>query len=111
MAQIIGNGTGVNSRSNAYALSWTGDGYYNGDVYVNCDANSANGTKVATVDDLSDLSDSVAATYYTKPSGGIPATDLAETYITTETDPTVPAWAKAAQKPTYTASEVGATTE
>lgn len=29
-------------------------------------------------------------------------------YITTETDPTVPAWAKADTKPTYTASEVGA---
>lgn len=28
--------------------------------------------------------------------------------ITTETDPTVPAWAKASTKPTYTASEVGA---
>lgn len=28
--------------------------------------------------------------------------------ITTETDPTVPAWAKAANKPTYTAAEVGA---
>lgn len=33
-------------------------------------------------------------------------------YLTsfTETDPTVPAWAKAASKPTYTASEVGAPT-
>lgn len=29
-------------------------------------------------------------------------------YLTTETDPTVPAWAKQASKPTYTASEVGA---
>ena len=29
-------------------------------------------------------------------------------YLTIETDPTVPAWAKAAQKPTYTATEVGA---
>jgi len=29
-------------------------------------------------------------------------------YITTETDPTVPAWAKAPNKPTYTASEVHA---
>lgn len=28
--------------------------------------------------------------------------------ITQETDPTVPAWAKTAQKPTYTANEVGA---
>lgn len=32
-------------------------------------------------------------------------------YLTFETDPTVPAWAKAAQKPAYTAAEVGATTE
>ena len=49
---------------------------------------------------------------YTKPVGGIPASDLAETYLTsyTETDPTVPAWAKAQNKPTYTASEVGAPT-
>lgn len=29
-------------------------------------------------------------------------------YLTQETDPTVPAWAKAAEKPVYTASEVGA---
>jgi hypothetical protein len=57
---------------------------------------------------------------YSKPSGGIPKTDLASAVQTslgkadtalqsyTETDPTVPAWAKAASKPTYTASEVGA---
>lgn len=31
-------------------------------------------------------------------------------YLTQETDPTVPAWAKAESKPTYTASEVGAAT-
>lgn len=29
-------------------------------------------------------------------------------YLTAETDPTVPAWAKAASKPAYTAAEVGA---
>lgn len=29
-------------------------------------------------------------------------------YLTSETDPTVPSWAKQASKPTYTASEVGA---
>lgn len=57
---------------------------------------------------------------YSKPSGGIPATDLASAVQTslgkadtalqsyTETDPTVPSWAKASSKPTYTASEVGA---
>ena len=57
---------------------------------------------------------------YSKPSGGIPKSDLADAVQTslgkadtalqsfTETDPTVPAWAKAANKPTYTAAEVGA---
>ena len=29
-------------------------------------------------------------------------------YLTTETDPTVPSWAKAQTKPSYTADEVGA---
>ena len=57
---------------------------------------------------------------YSKPSGGIPKSDLADAVQTslgkadtalqsfTETDPTVPAWAKAANKPSYTAAEVGA---
>ena len=57
---------------------------------------------------------------YTKPSGGIPKTDLASAVQTslakadtalqsyTETDPTVPSWAKASTKPSYTASDVGA---
>ena len=55
---------------------------------------------------------------YQKPSTGIPSTDLssavqtslgkADSAIQTETDPTVPSWAKASSKPSYTASEVGA---
>ena len=55
---------------------------------------------------------------YVKPAGGIPASDLASavqtalaqagTAVQTETDPTVPSWAKASAKPTYTAAEVGA---
>ena len=58
--------------------------------------------------------------FYEKPSGGIPKTDLAsgvqvslnkadtalQSY--TETDPTVPNWAKQPTKPSYTASEIGA---
>ena len=57
---------------------------------------------------------------YTKPAAGIPKTDLAsgvqasldradsalQSY--TETDPTVPSWAKQPSKPAYTAQEVGA---
>lgn len=45
------------------------------------------------------------------PAEYITETELeAKKYLTsyTETDPTVPAWAKASKKPTYTASEVGA---
>ena len=57
---------------------------------------------------------------YNKPVGGIPKSDLASSIQTslgkadtalqsyTETDPTVPAWAKQPNKPTYTAQEVGA---
>lgn len=57
---------------------------------------------------------------YSKPSTGIPKSDLASAVQTalekaetalqsfTETDPTVPTWAKQPNKPTYTAKEVGA---
>jgi hypothetical protein len=55
---------------------------------------------------------------YARPADGIPKTDLeqgvrtslgkADSAIQTETDPNVPAWAKAATKPAYTPSEVGA---
>lgn len=57
---------------------------------------------------------------YEPPVGGIPKTDLAADVQTslgkadtalqsfTETDPTVPSWAKQSSKPTYTAQEVGA---
>jgi hypothetical protein len=50
--------------------------------------------------DLQDMGDGLTGTFSSQiiPMGG----------ITTETDPTVPAWAKASTKPTYTASEVGA---
>lgn len=56
---------------------------------------------------------------YTKPSTGIPKSDLASAVQTslnkadtalqsfTESDPTVPAWAKQQNKPSYTKSEVG----
>lgn len=53
---------------------------------------------------------------YKKPSNGIPFTDLdasvqqalgaALTAVQVETDPTVPAWAKASTKPTYSLSEL-----
>lgn len=77
---------------------------------------SVNGKTGAVVLNASD----VGAGTYSKPTGGIPASDLAAAVQTslgkadtalqsyTETDPTVPSWAKASSKPSYTASEVGA---
>ena len=51
-AEIIGNGTADDARSNAYALTWTGDGHYAGDVYVGCNADSTGGTKLAKITDV-----------------------------------------------------------
>lgn len=54
---------------------------------------------------------------YSKPQNGIPKTDLenavqtslglADSALQSETDPTVPSWAKASNKPSYTQDEVG----
>ena len=58
------------------------------------------------------LKSEIPTDYLTEiPSEYVTETELnAKGYLTsyTETDPTVPAWAKASVKPTYTASEVGA---
>lgn len=62
-----------------------------------------------------------AESKYSKPEGGIPLTDLADTIRAslakadsalqsfTETDPTVPDWAKAPTKPKYAYSEIEGT--
>ena len=67
----------------------------------------------------SDISNWNGKGTYSKPSGGIPKTDLASEVQTslgkadtalqsyTETDPTVPSWAKEANKPSYNFSEIG----
>ncbi len=71
--------------------------------------NSKTGAVVLTASD-------VGAGTYSKPSGGIPKSDLAsavqtslgkaDTAVQTETDPTVPSWAKSPAKPSYSYSEI-----
>lgn len=104
--------------------SFTNDaGYLTQHQDISMKANSADLATVATSGSYNDLSNKPFipsavsdltddSGHYTKPVTGIPASDLEETYLTsfTETDPTVPSWAKAQTKPTYTASEVGAPT-
>lgn len=73
---------------------------------------SVNGQTGAVVLTASD----VGAGTYSKPSGGIPKSDLAaavqtslgkaDTAVQTETDPTVPSWAKSPAKPSYSYSEI-----
>ena len=46
-ADIVGNGTDILDRSNAYALDWDGNLYLKGGVYVNCNADSTGGTKLS----------------------------------------------------------------
>ena len=81
-----------------------------GGTQIQSDWNQSDSTKVDYIKNKPDV--------YEKPSTGIPSTDLssavqtllgkADTALQSETDPTVPAWAKASSKPSYTASEVGA---
>ena len=53
--EIVGNGSSNNNRSNARTLDWDGNEHLKGDVYVNCNADSTGGTKLATVDDVPDI--------------------------------------------------------
>lgn len=50
-AEIVGNGTG-NQRSNARVLDWNGNERLMGDLYVQCNSDSAGGVKVATENQL-----------------------------------------------------------
>ena len=47
-AEIVGNGSGSNARSNARVLDWDGNERLKGDLYVGCGTDSSGGTKVAT---------------------------------------------------------------
>lgn len=58
--------------------------------------------------DASALSEGAFACFGTGASDMARGNHTHSGYLTAETDPTVPAWAKAASKPTYTAADVGA---
>ena len=53
-ADIVGNGSDENARSNAFALTWSGNGKYAGDVYVHANPDSSGGDKLATEDYVDD---------------------------------------------------------
>lgn len=92
-AFIVGNGSpsGRNDyKRNAFTVDWAGNIWSYGDI----EDGSGN-----VLSDKADTSDLPAKTSDLVNDSG---------FLTAETDPTVPAWAKASTKPSYTASEVGA---
>lgn len=47
-ADIIGYGSGENTRKNIEATTWTGDKRLKGDIYINCNDDSTGGTSLST---------------------------------------------------------------
>lgn len=104
--------TGVSSSDVTTALGYTPYNASNPNGYVNStgaanaapvqSVNGQTGTVVLDADDIGALPNTTSIPSKTS--------DLTNDsgFITTETDPTVPAWAKASTKPSYTAAEVGA---
>lgn len=105
----------IGEAGEIWELSGTGGGWELDEIPVGGGSgavDSVNGQTGAVVLTASD----VGAGTYSKPSGGIPKSDLAaavqtslgkaDTAVQTETDPTVPSWAKSPTKPSYSYSEI-----
>ena len=125
-ALIIGNGTASNNRSNAMTVDWSGNvDIVSGAKYkINgADLSASDVGAVSTNTTVNGHALSSNVTVSASDVGAVPtsrtvngkalSSDISLTAsdvgaISTETDPTVPSWAKASTKPTYTASEVGA---
>ena len=70
--EVVGNGKTTSDRSNARALDWDGNEYLKGDIYVGCNKNSANGTKLTPPIAMTGATSSTAgsAGYVPAPSAG-----------------------------------------
>lgn len=121
-AHIVGNGTSEDGRSNAHTLDWSGNAWYQGDIYVGSTSgtNMDEGSKKLATEEFvsSKIAEAELGGEEVDLSGYALKSELPSRvsqlqndsgYITgyTETDPTVPAWAKADTKPSYTKAEIG----
>ena len=75
-AEIIGNGTGDNARSNARTLDWSGNERLKGDVYVGCGADSSGGSKLVSEAALAAKRGAVSGLASLDSSGKVPASQL-----------------------------------
>lgn len=121
-----GNTQFTRFKYNANTQSWAAEYVLNNSSFTAGQwAAISSGITSGLVEKLGDLPSAAAlavalAAKYEKPASGIPASDLneevraslrkAESALQsyTETDPTVPGWAKSPQKPQYTPQEIGA---
>lgn len=55
-AFVVGNGIDSDNKSNAMTLDWTGDAHFNGNVFVDANADGTGGNKLAKVSELPDVS-------------------------------------------------------
>ncbi len=85
------------------------------DTYTKDEADGRFETKEKAASDLATVTEALSGKVDKAEGKGLSTNDYTsedkakvQTALQTETDPTVPAWAKAATKPTYTAKEVGA---
>lgn len=118
-----GNGISAVTLNNDYTLTIT---YTNGESYVTPSIRGPIGVtpelSIGTVQEGQNAAASITGTStnpvlnLTLPNANVPTkvseleNDSGYLISFTESDPTVPAWAKTANKPSYTAAEVGATT-
>ena len=110
----VGNGFGESIRSNAHTIDYCGVGWFKSGLQVGGNAQDDGAKNVLLDGDAIPVPSSaqVGQTIVVSEvdENGKPtkweAADAGG--ITEETDPTVPAWAKAPEKPRYTAAEVGA---
>lgn len=107
--EIVGNGTGTSARSNARTLDFSGNEVLAGKLTVG--VGPTNNMDVATktyVDTSRQAKITASGMLKGDGQGGVSAAVAGTDYISSESDPTVPSWAKASSKPSYTATEVGA---
>ena len=75
-AEIIGNGTNTNARSNARVLDWNGNERLKGDVYVECNGDSSGGSKLVSEAALGALRGANSGIATLDSSGKVPASQL-----------------------------------
>ena len=108
------SGTHAPGTSDTYTINYTDGTSTTFQVYNGADGTGSGDMAQSVYDpqnrrqDIYEYADTAAAEVAEQIPTNVSELTNDSGYLTSETDPTVPSWAKEAQKPTYTATEVGA---